>query len=131
MQWLIDLVIAAIGIPPCYVDRGIHDGSDYTLADFVVDGGWHDIDMSEYIGEGATCVNFHLVGNSNVITDVFYFRRKSHTMTFGSCTVRPQIAGHHFGERRPVGCDANRIFSYRFLGAGWVSLKFNIKGWWK
>lgn len=134
MQWLIDLiaekVIETIGVPPCYIDRGDHGPIDWDITSMIVDGADHDLDMSSIIPAGATAVNLHLVGASTTITDIFLLRPKSHPRVFGSCTIRPQIAGHDFGERRVVGVDPDRIMTYKFTGVGWTNLKINVKGWW-
>jgi len=130
MQWLIDLIIEAIGIPPTYITRGPHAASDWDLNDLIVDGADHDLDMSALVPAGASAVNLHIVGTTNTIADIFYLRPKSVPVIFGSCTLRPQVAAHAYCVRRAWAVDADRIMTYKFSGVGWTYWKLNVKGWW-
>lgn len=134
MQWLFDIVeemMEAAGfLKAAYIDRGTHPASDFVLGDLVVDGVFHDLDLSSIVPVGAKGVNIHIPAKSTVITDVFYLKPKSHPVTFASCTIRPQIANHITCIRRAFAIDSDRIMEYRFTGVGWNYIRLTVKGWW-
>jgi len=83
MQHLIDLiaarVIATIGVPPVYVDRGDIAASDWLVGDFTRDNAWHDLNLSGVIPSGLSLVHFRCFILSTVVNKAAMFRTKGNS----------------------------------------------------
>ena len=134
MQWLIDLiaekVIAEIGVPPCYIDRGDDGSYDFTLANLTLDGPFHDLDVSGIVPEGATAVLFSFWGDSTDVPLSFVIQRKGGDAGGQEWRVTTQIAHVPVSHDGVVVCPDDRILEYRGTGFVWDFVGVRVKGWW-
>lgn len=130
MQWLIDLIIEAIGVPPCYIDRGAFGPNDFTQADLIQDGTWRELDFSAIVPDGATAINLHWTAQDAAIGKILYIRPAGDTTTIGTCMIRSQVANLGYGAYTPMSISADRKVEYRCAAPGYTILTFKIRGWW-
>jgi len=130
MQWLIDLVIEAIGVPPCYIDRGDPATADFTKGDFVVDGNWYAKDLSSIVPEGAQAVALRLYAKSSAANRFIMFRENGNVNEQNMSYIRTQIASLSFGCDIVVPLDADRKIETRVQAALWEAIEVTVKGWW-
>ncbi len=129
MQWLIDMVIAAIGVPPCYIDRGSTAAYDFDQTVLIQDGGWHDLDLSGIIPENAKAVILHFRGLDAAVGRTLNVRPKNTTTVIGTCTVRNQVANISIGLHATIGVGADRKIQYRSAAPGFAEINFLVRGW--
>lgn len=134
MQWLIDIiterVIAEIGIPPTFIDRGDPPGADYILAQFIVDWGWHELDLSAIVPAGAKAILFQINGIPLDINAGFYMQRHGNVNFTVYSQYAPNVVGASHNEDLTVACDEDRKVDY-LVGVGhFVDIDLVVKGWW-
>lgn len=130
MQWLIDLIISRIGIPPVFIDRGDPAEIDFGIDDFTRDGVWHELDLSTIVPAGATAVLIS-VWLKNTETDKFFMLRKhGNTETWSSSVIATQVSNVYFGCDFVCVIDADRKADYLVSINGWTEIYFTVKGWW-
>lgn len=134
MQWLIDIVveavIAEIGIPPTFIDRGDPAIHDFGREDLNIDFNWHDLNLSTIVPKEAKAVTLFtyiiaLEPGSNI-----WFRKKSNTHTQNISRTETQIDGRGISSDHIIACDENQIIQYRIAAATWSTLTITVKGWW-
>lgn len=130
MQWLIDLIIDAIGVPPCYVDRGDPAAYDYYVGDFTKDGAWHDLDLSAIVPAGAVSVCILIYLKSLSSGRWFRLRQKGKVNEFNICSRITPIAATAYITDGVVTLDANRVIQYKIQNTTWNNIRLCIKGWW-
>jgi len=130
MQWLIDLIIEAIGIPPCYIDRGDPAAADFTIADFNITNAWTMLDLSAIVPEGATAVNCSFTIKATSVNRKFRLRRHGNVNDIAMGKVRTQVANVLIGDNCTVAVDADRKVDYwrELIGINFCNM--NILGWW-
>ncbi|GAI35317.1 unnamed protein product, partial [marine sediment metagenome] len=75
MQWLIDLIIETIGVPPCYIDRGSFFGPDFTQVSLPARAVWTELDLSGIItDEDAQACCFRAKGTWNGVGTILRLR---------------------------------------------------------
>ena len=129
MQWLIDLVIAAIGIPPCYIDRGQTSGPDFTEATLTIDNAWHELDLSGIVPDGASAVVLRCGFHSDIVNWVFRLRKHGTTMTQVTSVGTQQVAGIKMAHTPTIGISTDRKIDYRFVAAANLALTITVRGW--
>lgn len=134
MQWLIDIlaakVIAEIGIPPCYIDRGSYAEEDFALGDLTADGNWYELDLSAIVPAGTTAVVIRIKAHNTFAARFIRFRPHSTTSNLYTCEFRTQVAGLRNNANPVIGVDADRKIDYMFQGADWLSFDLVVRGWW-
>lgn len=130
MQWLINLVIEAIGVPPCYVERPDHADHDFETGDFTQDGGWHEFDLSDIVPANASAANLHCRGTSDDISKILYVKAYDYTQTKGTCKVRPQVANQSNAKHFTIGFPVAKKVKYLTQTDAFQYLTLNVKGWW-
>lgn len=130
MQWLIDLIIEAIGVPPCYIDRGTFLLNDFTHADLTQDGDWHELDFSGIVPAGATCMNLHFSAVDPNVGRILYTRPAGDGAVIGTCTFRNQVANVSIGGFIPMGISTNRKIEYMSIAPGYSAISIKVRGWW-
>lgn len=130
MQWLIDLIIDAIGIPPTFIDRGDPAASDFGFGDFVRDGAWHELDLSGIIPTNATCVllNFFFAGDT--VGRAINFRTPGNVNTVNIQDCHQDVANLPMAYGVLVHPDSNRKIEYVFEISGWFLASLAVRGWW-
>lgn len=129
MQWLIDLVIEAIGIPPCAIYRGDPASTDVEKADFLVDGAFHNLDLSSIVPAGAKLVLFTLTLKSDAASKYTYWKMKGQTNNANRTTARTQSAGIIISYDCQVFLSEDRMLEYRIQAALWITISLTVKGW--
>lgn len=130
MQWLIDLIIEAIGIPPTYVDRGDTFPEDFSTVDLVTDGAFHELDLSAIVPAGAVLVLIHCGFSGTSAPANAAFRKPGYITGWNVAAVTLLVAGL---ARRPdviVPLSPDRKIEYKFAGPGWTAQDMTIRGWW-
>ena len=130
MQWLIDLIIEAIGVPPCYIPRTDWLGSDFTAANVTTDGARHTLDLSAIVPEGATAVNLTVIVLTANVNAVVRFLHPDSTSHLARCIMRTQVANINMRGIVAVGLDANRHVDYTFSNIVWTDIGIAVRGWW-
>ncbi len=134
VQWLINLiaekVIAEIGIPPTFIDRGDPGTVDWTAGDFTKDNTWRDLDLSSIVPENAKGVALSVAALCEQIGINVYFRKKGNVNTPNRSRLQTQVGYGTMPADITVACDENRKIQYLMGLATWLSLEVTVKGWW-
>jgi hypothetical protein len=131
MQWLIDLIVAAVGSEIGYFDRGDTSAWDFTIGDLTVDGDWHEIDLSSIVPDGATAVSLKVNIRNTTFERKFELRKSGNSDEYCSCVIWSQVANVRIGAVYPVSCSTDRKVDYRFVGGGWNLCNIQVNGWWQ
>lgn len=130
MDWLIKLVIEAIGIPPVYIHRGDPHSYDFDTGDFVKDGTFNDLDLSAIVPAGASAVAFHFgVAGQQVNAHVLFETTGDH-LSKNFAEIFTPVANNTVSGDFIVALDADRKITYQFSNVVWLFCKFTVKGWW-
>jgi len=130
MQWLIDLIIEEIGVPPCFIDRGDPAVVDYVVGDLVIDNDWHDLDLSAIVPENAKGVVIHTLLTTQQVGLNFNLRKKGNTNAINISQAWSAVAFESFSPDMTVPCDENRKIQYKVWPGNWLILQLTVKGWW-
>lgn len=130
MQWLIDLIIEAIGVPPCYIARYDWLGSDFDQGDVTTDGARHTLDLSAIVPENAKAVNLSVIVQTANVNSIVRFFHPDSTSHLGRCIIRTQVANINMRFVAAVGIDSNRHVDYTFSNVVWTSIGIAVRGWW-
>ncbi|MBA7667202.1 hypothetical protein ES703_75287 [subsurface metagenome] len=130
MQWLIDLIIEKIGIPPTYIYRGDPTEYDFNLGDFTVDYQWHPLDLSAIVPAGAKGVGISIVARPIAVPMDIQFRRGGQVDAYNWSGFMTKVAGNQQKETFMVACDENRIVDYRIETGGVSAMEVVIICWW-
>lgn len=130
MQWLVDLVIAVIGIPPTFIDRGDFAGNDFTTAFFTRDANWYDIDLSAIVPAGAVAVLLAVRARAGVADAFAMFRENGNVNTENASRFYTQAGNIYFDSCIICALSSSRVIEYRFDNVAWNSIILNVRGWW-
>lgn len=130
MQWLIDMVIEAIGVPPTFIDRGDPITVDFDKADFTLDDAWHELDLSGIVPEGATGIAFTVTVFNTAVGKFVRFRRAGNIREKNITEIGTQVANLFYGNDGVVSVNTDRKIEYKMSGAGWIVINMTVKGWW-
>lgn len=131
MQWLIDLVIEAIGVPPCFYDRGDPPGFDYGTGTITQDGFWHTIDLSAIVGVGAVAVLLRVRLSDNLTNQLILLRKDGNTNEANAGSVRTQVANINNDGDVIIPLSSDYKIQYKTSSTVFTSINFVVKGWWK
>jgi len=130
MQWLVDLVIEAIGIPPVFIDRGDPAVADFAVGDLTADGAWHNLDLSGIVPANASAVLLHAGIRDNLIGQNTYIRRKGNVNWENSCRMITQVANLAISQDIVCPIGSNGLLEYNLSATVWTSIGIRVKGWW-
>lgn len=130
MQWLIDMIIDRIGIPPVYIDRGDSASIDFLKDDLTLDGSYQTLDLSNIVPAGASAIAFRITLRNASLPAVFRLVHPDHSIRINRGEYRVAVANVSIHYDAMVGCDANRNVTYWGSNVAWVYLSAIIKGWW-
>lgn len=129
MQWLIDLIIEAIGIPPVFIDRGDPAAADWSQATLTLDGTWNDLDLSALVPANASAVMLNCFIADNLVGKSIGFRKSGNANVWNTSAVYTQVAGILNQQDIIVPASANQKIEY--LGdAGIDTILLTVRGWW-
>lgn len=131
MQWLIDMVIEAIGIPPTFIDRGDPDQPDYDVTELTKDATWHELDLSGIVPEGATAVTLSILIHAAAVQNQLYFRRAGNSEALNIAAITSTVVGLIQTNDFIVAVDENRKIEYNLTALNWNIIFITVKGWWK
>lgn len=130
MQWLIDLVIEAIGVPPCYIRNPDFPGLFIPPGDWIKDGNFHIADVSAVVDAEATAIDVAWKYKADAAAGVLYIKPVGHVGFVNTCVARTYVANLEHNEDLTIPLDSNKQFEYRFsAGLVWFTA-FRIHGWW-
>jgi len=130
MQWLIDMVIAAIGVPPCYIPTDDFPGIWEPPGGWVKDGTWNTADVSAVVPALATSINVDWKFQSDGVGGAIYLRPVGHVGFVHTCMARTLVADIWHNINTTISLDKNKQFQYRFLAGHVWEADFRIRGWW-
>lgn len=131
MQWLIDLVIKAIGVPPCYVNRGDATGTDFTMADLTMDWGVHYLDLSGIIPEGATAVHLYFAFVANAAGTCMWLQPSDCVHCFSALGMTSQVANIEIDCDGFVALGPDRKIKYQGGAPPMTAVFIHVRGWMK
>lgn len=134
MQWLIDIVTAAvielIGVPPCFIDRGDPDRLDLTIFPPTMDDAWHDWDLSALVPTAASAVLIRCVGLPFLIGSGFTLRTNGNVNMTNVTFLYSQIAGIAVADSAIVALKADRTIEYMAPAGSYQLVGLAVGGWW-
>lgn len=130
MQAVIDAILEIVSDRIGYFDRGDPLNYDFTLADLLMGGAWHDLDLSGIVPANARAVLFNVQCINNVINKQFRFRQNGNVNPRNVRGLRSQVAGLLYMDSFVVACDSNRVIEYSMQGFTWTYVDFTVCGWW-
>jgi len=130
MQWLIDLIIEAIGIPPCYIDRGDFLG-DFEAIDAKLNAGtFQTVDFSSVVPAGAKAVVIRLRAQNTVAGESVEVQPFGTQEGPGHCSFEVTVANIICRRFITVGVDADRKIKIRGTVVGlWSYGSISLRGW--
>ena len=130
MQWLIDLIIESIGVPPVFIDRGDPANDDFLVGSLVRDGAWHDLDLSSIVPSNASCVALAAYISGTTVLKWCEFRKKGNVNVYNESYFVTQVANVSItGDFNiPIGSDG--LLQYRFQDSTINNGAITVKGWW-
>lgn len=129
MQWLIDLVIEAIGVPPVFIDRGDPATSDWNQATLTLDGAWHELDISAIVPTNASAILFRGLMRDGAIAKRLGFRKAGHVNAFNTSIMYTQVADVFIQQDCIIAVTTNQKIEY-IADAGIDLIFLTIAGWW-
>lgn len=134
MQWLIDIiieaVIAAIGIPPVFIDRGDPAAADYVTGDFIKDETWRELDLSAIVPEGAQAVTCFVLMKAVLTGKFFAVKKGGQVNGVNISQIMSIAAGVYNTADFTVAVDSNRKVEYYAKAGVYTVLNVTVKGWW-
>lgn len=134
MKWLIDLiaekVIATIGIPPVFIDRGDPAAKDFVIGDLTTDDSLHTLDLSGIVPAGAKAVLLEVLITGEFLGKRILFRKKGNTNLHNVMLIRTQGAHVIIEMMGVVAVDAERKIEYKAHNIVWDAIDIVVCGWW-
>lgn len=125
-----DILSTDIGKGKCFIDRGDPSGYDFILSDFILDGAWHDLDLSGIIPVGVKAVLVRTEIRANTAGKTMTFRKKGNINNYNTNILRTQVGGVVNNIDMVVIPNTDRVIQYAAVVATWTRLLVVIKGWW-
>lgn len=130
MQWLVDLIIATIGIPPTFIDRGDPANYDFTTGDFTTDGFWHDLDLSGIVPSNAKAVVMYAYVKAPSIKRYLQIKVKGKSNFFNIATMRTQTSNCALTLDLVSPINSDGMLEYKTSPVAFTTIYLTIKGWW-
>lgn len=112
-----------------YVDRGDPSSWDFETSDFITDGNWHELDLSNIVPEGTKAVCFLTYIIDDIVASHISFRKKGNTNTVNKFVSRTQLANVLMDGNGIVFCDTDRKIEYRTSNTTFSWITLTIRGW--
>lgn len=121
---------ALTGVYHMYVDRGDPASYDFAKEALLLDGAWHDLDLSSIVPKTARAVFIigHVEGNG--IDWKIMFRKNGNTNEInhgGMETLRANVERHRSSI---VAIGNDQIIEYKADNENWATLDLAVRGWW-
>ncbi len=129
MQWLIDLVIEAIGIPPVYIDRGDPAAADFTKITLTADGAYHELDLSGIVPAGASAVHLAMQLIHGAIGVSLRLREIGNVNETNSATLFVQVAFSAIYHDPFIKIGVDRKIEYKLSNVAWTTVDLTVRGW--
>lgn len=129
MQWLIDLIVEKLGIPPVYVDRGRAHPPDFVVENLTLDGEWHTLDFSNVCPEGTSALNIQIKAKSDALGKVIRFRKDSISGTLNTCVARFAVVDIDTNFSFIMGVTAARTMDYSITAGTYALFGIRTRGW--
>jgi len=130
MQWLIDLVIEAIGVPPCYVNRPDFVGEWLNPGDDFNTNNVFAVDFSPVVPAGAKAVIFRLRAENTVAGLKVFGTKHGEGIGPGHCIFSPPIANLIERSMLTLGCDEDGKCDLQAEPGGfWSNVGISPRGW--
>lgn len=130
MQWLIDLIVEAIGVPPTFIDRGDPAVVDFDKDDLTQNNAWHDLDLSGIIPSNATAVLLTIEIDSVFTQKKLWIRKNGNANTINKSQILTAVANGNRGADFTVPVGTDGIIEYLTSVPPWTRLDITVKGWW-
>jgi len=130
MQWLIDLVIESIGVPPVFIDRGDPASDDFAVIALTRNGAWHNLDLSGIVPSNASAVAMVAWLGSPVINRWFELRKKGNINNFNENYLITQVANIATAGNFVVPIGTDGLLEYKFQDGTFNQGAITVKGWW-
>ena len=130
MQWIIDMILELAREQIGYFYRGDNTPNDFAIGDLVLDGAWHELDLSGIVPENAKCVNLKVNIRDIAINKRFDVRAKGQVNLQNVLSLWTQTANVRLGGVFPVNISSDRVIEYRAQVAAWTLVFLNVNGWW-
>lgn len=105
-------VIPAAGIS--FTDRGDPESDDFEFTDLIIDGQWHDLDLSSIVGTAKTLVCVRLYFNTTEASKFGKLRTKGNINSFNIVLGYTSVAGQSFPYDGWVVTDTTGKVEYNF-----------------
>ncbi len=129
MQWLIDMVIEAIGVPPVFVDRGDPAISDWQMPFLDNDSSWHDLDVSGVVPAEASAILFGVKLVGATVVDMIELRKSGNSNDKANNICANSVALLPAYEDLVVATSDNGEVEYK-ITLDTISVDLTVKGWW-
>lgn len=130
MQWLTDLIIDTLGIPPCYVPSLYPGIAHFTQVDLTIDEAYHKLELGSILPAGASAANISIRATCDAAGELIRFRHPDDARMQGRCILWTQAAGVTQQEVWAQGVDNLLNCEYYISNANWPMIQILIKGWW-
>ena len=113
-----------------YVDRGDLPGWDFGVATLTIDGNWHELDLTNVIGEvAATRVLVRVAISAPGPGYSFWLRQGDNTSNVNASALRSQVAGQYTEHETQIQLPGTQHIAY--LGsAGTTDALLVVRGYW-
>jgi len=111
------------------VNRGSTSSADFAKTDLTIDSGWHDLDLSGQIPEGATFVQLQVEISHPSAGEIFVLKEKDYASGYVVMNMHTQVAGQKMGYRFWIGVNANRIIEYKAATGSWGTIDITVVAW--
>ncbi len=130
MQWLIDIILETVGVPPCFIDRGDSNVFDWSHPALVSDGAFRTLDVSAIVPITAKGLLFtSVIVNAGVLKGLTL--RPQPTSGIANYSVlNSQVANVPNLGDMAIAIGPNRTFQYSLSPGGWLVVDLALKGWW-
>lgn len=133
MQWLIDIVvervIAELGIPPVFIDRGDVAAFDWEWNNHLFFPAIFDLDLSGIVPSGASAVLIGLNYTRAAAGTFLRFRTKGNVNWHNAALGRVVVANIEDNSNIIVALNADRIIEAN-IGGIWIVVEIIVRGWW-
>lgn len=112
-----------------YVDRGDPASADWTQATLIMDGHWHNLNLSPIVPAGAKLVLLRVLLFDTTTLPLLQFRKGGNVRNLNIARFKLPVTNSYFYDDKEVACDANRIIQYK-TPTGVEEIQITVAGWW-
>jgi hypothetical protein len=112
-----------------YTDRGDPSSADFSKTDFTIDGGWHILNLSSIVPEGAATVHFSIAALTAFNDQTIVFVKRGIVNKKNGATIRVPHGAKEYFKSDWVACDSDRKVEYWISPVTWITLDFLVRGW--